>query len=616
MKRITILTAILSFALVSCNKEEEVNTAASNEVVLVQVAENSDAAQNVQVVVTSDTAQNVQDAETSNIAQNDKIVSFSASDLNKIPEGYVCPNVNLPKDDRPDWMSIGAGGSAKSSGKSAKPSGKKASNSAMPSLSAGGGGGYGMHQFNHTIPQFNTEEFTTFAPNGFMSVSTSPLSTFGADVDTASYGFFRQSINKSYKPLNLPLRTEEMVNYFKYDYPAPQPGQPFSVTAELAVSPWNPKTKLLQIGIQTAKQEVVPPSNIVFLLDVSGSMCSSERLPLLKDALLNMIPEMHAADRISIVTYAASQVLVLDGASPTACRSQLSRALEGLQCGGYTDGGRGIQMAYEEAEKHFIKGGNNRVILGTDGDLNVGMTSTSELTAFIEKKRDSGIFLSVLGFGTGNYKDNKLEAIADHGNGNYHYIDTILEARKVLIEERESTIYTVAKDAKFQVEFNPAKIKGYRLIGYESRKLNAEDFANDQKDGGEIGSGAQVTILYELVEADSDFEVPNVNTKYQKPQVIESDEWLTINVRYKDPNGTKSKLLSYPVGASLMTGTMSNNMKLASAVAQVAMILNQSEFVGTATYDSILKQLSEISQSSRDPYRDEFIDLVKRLSKM
>ncbi len=466
------------------------------------------------------------------------------------------------------------------------------------------------------MPEFNTEEFTTFAPNTFMSVTASPLSTFGADVDTASYGVFRKKINDRRKPENLPLRSEEMINYFHYDYPLPTADQPFAVSAELAVTPWNEKTKLLQIGVQTTTAKEYPPSNIVFLLDISGSMCSDDRLPLLKNALLNMLPEMSGKDRISIVTYAGSQTLVIDGASPTYCRSQLAQALEGLNCGGYTDGGRGIQMAYETAEKNFIKGGNNRVILGTDGDLNVGTTSTEELTKLIEKKRDSGIFLSVLGFGTGNYKDAKLESIADHGNGNYHYIDTILEARKVLIDERASTLFTVAKDAKFQVEFNPAKVKGYRLIGYETRKLNAEDFADDKKDGGEVGSGQQVTILYEIVEAGADVDVPEVKTKYQQQTAVPSDEWLTINVRYKEPDGSTSKLISYPVGAALLATKMSDNMAFASAVAMVAMIMNHSEFIGKTTLSDVVKQLDSVSTIKNDPYRAEFKDLVTRLSKM
>ncbi len=469
------------------------------------------------------------------------------------------------------------------------------------------------------VPVFNTTQYTTFEPNGFKSVESSPLSTFGADVDTASYGIFRNYINHNILPEELPLRSEEMINYFHYDYPVPTDDQPFSVTTEISVSPWNAKTKLLQIGIQTRNvkrdSENRVDSNIVFLIDVSGSMKGYDRLELIKSGLINMLPMLRSNDRISIVTYAGETKTVLEGASPVAERSKIASVIQNLTADGWTEGGSGIQMAYKLAQDYFIQGGNNRVILATDGDLNVGMTGVGELTKLIEEKRKTGVFLSVLGVGMGNIKDDRLESIADHGNGNYHYLDTPLEAKKVLIDEFESTIYTVAKDAKFQIEFNPAKIKGYRQIGYESRKLEAEDFADDKKDGGEIGAEQQVTILYELVEADSDVVVPGVTRKYQKTETVPSDEWLTINIRYKEPDGDKSKLLSYPVGQSSLTQNMSDNMKFASAVAQTAMILNKSEFVGTATYESILKQLREIKNINSDEFRAEFVKLVESMPK-
>ncbi|MBQ9395973.1 MAG: VWA domain-containing protein [Proteobacteria bacterium] len=464
------------------------------------------------------------------------------------------------------------------------------------------------------LPELNTEEYKTYEENRFMSVSASPLSTFGADVDTASYAIFRRKLNDGRSVSDLSLRAEEMINYFHYDYPEPKSGEPFSVTTEITTCPWNEKTKLMQIGFQTHKlsKEEMPASNIVFLLDTSGSMYDEDRLPLLKSSLINMLPDMSPDDRISIVTYASDQKLLLDGASPVSGRSDIVNALNALKAGGYTAGGRGIQMAYEVAEKNFIKGGNNRVILGTDGDLNVGLSSESELKALVEKKRESGVFLTVLGFGLGNIKDNRMESLADYGNGSYHYIDTILEARRVLVEERSQTLFVAAKDVKFQVEFNPAKIKGYRLIGYETRKLNAEDFADDKKDAGEIGAGHQVTVLYELVEASSDVEVAGVETKYQKPEVVPSDEWLTVNVRYKEPTGTESKLLSYPVGESSLRTEMSPNMSMAAAVAEVNMIANNSPSKGTSTLDSALELLKNVDIVN-DPYRAEFKSLVEKM---
>ena len=464
------------------------------------------------------------------------------------------------------------------------------------------------------IPEFNTEEYKKIEENRFMSVAVSPLSTFGADVDTASYSIFRRKINHGESVRGISLRAEEMINYFHYDYPDPKAGEPFSVTTEITTCPWNEKTKLMQVGFQTHKlsAEEMPTSNIVFLLDTSGSMHDEDKLPLLKSSLINMLPDMSADDRISIVTYASDQKLLLDGASPVVNRSDIVNALSQLQSGGYTEGGRGIQMAYEVAEKNFIKGGNNRIILGTDGDLNVGLTSESELQKLVEEKRKSGVFLTVLGFGIGNLKDNKMETLADYGNGSYHYIDTILEARKVLVDERSQTLFVAAKDVKFQVEFNPAKIKGYRLIGYESRKLNAEDFADDKKDAGEVGAGHQVTVLYELVEAGSDVEVAAVDTKYQKPEIVPSDEWLTVNVRYKEPTGTESKLLSYPVGESSLRTSMSANMSMAAAIAEVNMIANDSPNKGTSSYDGALELLKNVDIVN-DPYRAEFKALIEKL---
>lgn len=530
----------------------------------------------------------------------------------ELPEGYECPKVNYPIEEIEEEEEYRVLKKVKS-----KPVNKmQASGSVKAAINTVGGSAIpAIRQDLQVVDKLNTEEYSNYDPNRFVNVQATPLSTFGADVDTASYSIFRRKLNDNSSLSGLALRSEEMINYFKYDYPEPKSGEPFGVVTEISQCPWNPKTKLLQIGFQTHKltEAEMAPSNIVFLLDVSGSMYDEDRLPLLKNALLNMLPDMFLRDRISIVTYASNQRLVLEGASAKFCRSQISDALNSLSARGYTAGGRGIQMAYETAEKHFIKGGNNRVILGTDGDLNVGISSATELKEFIEKKRDSGIFLTVLGFGMGNYKDNRLETLADYGNGSYHYIDSILEARRVLVDERSQTLFVAAKDVKFQVEFNPAKIKGYRLIGYETRKLAAEDFADDTKDGGEVGAGHQVTMLYELVESGSDVVVPEVKTKYQKQETVPSDEWLTVNVRYKEPDGTASKLLSYPVGPAHIKSDMSENMKLAASAAAAAMIANKSPFINDFKVKDLLALLDSMKSLKEDSERAEFRALAAKM---
>ena len=462
--------------------------------------------------------------------------------------------------------------------------------------------------------EMNTDEFSQYDPNRFINAAANPLSTFGADVDTASYAVFRRSINEGRAPRNQALRVEEMINYFKYNYPNPKAGEPFSVTTEIAGCPWNKDTKLMLVGAKTRElsQEERPASNIVFLLDISGSMYGRDRLSLIKASIISMLPKLTAQDRISIVTYSGAERFIIDGV-PGDHHATIMKALSLFEAGGVTNGEAGIKMAYAVAKKNYIKGGNNRIILGTDGDLNVGISNTNELKALIEKKRESGIFLSVLGVGMGNYKDSRLEALADYGNGSYHYIDTLREGRRVLVDEFMSTVFVAAKDVKFQVDFNPGKVKGYRQIGYETRKLNAEDFADDKKDGGEVGAGHQVTILYEIVETGSSIDVPEPSSKYQKVQAVQSDEYATVKLRYKKPDGDVSTELSWPVNSSSVRSTMSDNMNFASAVAATAMILNNSTFKGTATYDSVLEQLKGISSLDSDKYRAEFVALVRRL---
>lgn len=466
--------------------------------------------------------------------------------------------------------------------------------------------------------EYNTEEYNYIEENGYTAVSSAPLSTFSADVDTASYTNIRRMIYDGYDVPPEAVRIEEMINYFDYHYSDPDENEPFAVHAELSDCPWNKDTELLMIGINTKSTDSLlddrEPMNLVFLIDVSGSMYSEDKLPLVQKSFSMLTDNLSSRDRISIVTYAGSDEVVLEGADGND-RQRVLDAINSLEAGGSTAGAAGINTAYEIAEKYFIKGGNNRVILATDGDLNVGLSSESELTRLIEEKRESGVFLSVLGFGSGNLKDNKLEALADHGNGNYSYIDSEREAQKVLVDEMSGTLYTAAKDVKFQLEFNPANIKGYRLIGYENRTMAAEDFNDDTKDAGEIGAGHSVTVLYELVPVDSPMEIGS-DLKYSANSESKKmgNELLTVNIRYKEPDGSESKLLSYPVERSLYSKTKSENMTFAAAVAEFGMLLRNSRYIGDITYSNIATQLSEYDYHS-DEFKDEFVYLVNTMKR-
>lgn len=464
----------------------------------------------------------------------------------------------------------------------------------------------------------NDEEYNYISENGYTAVSSAPLSTFSADVDTASYTNVRRMIDDGMDVPPDAVRIEEFINYFDYDYTDPADGEPFAVHTELSDCPWNDETELLMVGINTKGFDAVlderPAMNLVFLIDVSGSMYDDNKLPLVQKSFSMLTDNLTAADRVSIVTYAGSDEVVLEGADGND-RKKILRAINDLEAGGSTAGAAGINTAYDIAQKYFIDGGNNRVILATDGDLNVGLSSESELTRLIEEKRESGVFLSVLGFGTGNYKDNRLEALADYGNGNYSYIDSEKEAKKVLVDEMSGTLFTVAKDVKFQLEFNPANVKGYRLIGYENRVMAAEDFNDDTKDAGEIGAGHSVTVLYEIVPADSKMELGESELKYASDsEDVMGDELLTVNIRYKEPEGSESKLLTYPVNKSLYSDKMSADMNFASCVAEFGMLLRNSRYIGDVTYKDVSAQLSKYDYSD-DDYKDEFIYLVNTMKR-
>ena len=471
---------------------------------------------------------------------------------------------------------------------------------------------------SEVIDNYNTEEYDAINENIFHSPLKNALSTFSIDVDAASYSNMRRFLNNGQLPPKDAVRIEEMINYFNYNYEQPKGVDPFSINTEISTAPWNAKHQLVHIGLQGRKiaTESLPPSNLVFLIDVSGSMNNANKLPLLKSAFRLLVDQLRPQDHVAIVVYAGAAGLVLPSTSG-AEKETIINALDKLSAGGSTAGGEGIRLAYKTALENFKKDGNNRIILATDGDFNIGASSNAEMQRLIEEKRDAGIYLTALGFGMGNYKDSKLETIADHGNGNYAYIDNIMEAKKVFVNEFGGTLFTIAKDVKIQVEFNPAKVQAYRLIGYENRKLRDEDFNNDKKDAGELGAGHTVTALYEIIPVgvESDF-IPVDDLKYQKNKVAgdaaRSNELMTIKLRYKQPEGDKSKLLTHVLeDRSTVFSQTSENFRWSAAVASFGMILRDSEFKGDLAIDDVLNIAQTARGEDAEGYRIEFINLVK-----
>lgn len=475
----------------------------------------------------------------------------------------------------------------------------------------------------------NQEEYSKWEEQGFFSVMEQPLSTFSADVDTASCSNLRRLIREGYDLESLPegaVRIEEMLNYFSYDYEEPVGQEPFGVTTQISRCPWNEEAELLMVGLKTEdiSYEQAPASNLVFLLDVSGSMGEPDKLPLLQSAFAELTDNLSSRDRISIVTYASEDTIVLEGAVGSEKR-KIKQALNSLKAGGGTWGSRGIETAYALAEENFIKGGNNRVILATDGDLNIGMTTEEELEELISKKKETGIFLSVLGFGTDNIKDNKMETLADKGNGNYAYIDCMQEAKKVLSEEMTATLLTVCKDVKLQVEFNPELVEAYRLLGYDNRVLDRKDFQDDTKDGGEIGAGHSVTALYEIVlreplihgVAESEIEDLKYGNEYRKRAGETSaagpkyKEWLTVSIRYKKPAGSKSELLEYPIGYDSYCEKPSDDFLFAAAVAEFGLLASHSEYPEDASVEHVERTVRKLDL--KDSYKMEFLELVEEV---
>lgn len=463
---------------------------------------------------------------------------------------------------------------------------------------------------------FNTEEYAAVDENGFLSVADSPLSTFSANVNTASYANLRRIINDGASREKIPsgaVRIEEMLNYFHYDFITPQPGEPFALNAQIADCPWNPDTKLMVLGIQAQLPATSAGNgaNLVFLIDVSGSMSDPEKLPLLQKSFRVLVEQLTEKDRVSIVVYAGQSGLVLEGASGNE-KTRILDAIDSLMPGGSTNGMSGMKLAYEQAEANFIEGGVNRIILASDGDLNVGVTSESGLKDYVAAKRQTGIYLSVLGFGKGNFKDTKMETIAHYGNGNYSYIDSLAEAHKVFEEDLMANMVTVADDVKLQVEFNPAYIKGYRQIGYETRQMAAEDFNDDTKDAAEMGAGHQSIVVYELVLNGSAQEVGTSELKYQQPLPgIENGEWMTLSLRYKDPGAPVSKGISYALRANAYTDFPDEDWVFVSSVIEFSMIAAHSDKLGSASLKDALERARQSSKG--DPQRQEFANLISKL---
>jgi Ca-activated chloride channel homolog len=464
-----------------------------------------------------------------------------------------------------------------------------------------------------------SEEYDAIIENEFVGTMKTPLSTFSVDVDKASYSNMRRFFTQNQRPPVNSVRIEELVNYFNYDYPQPANNDAFSINTEYVNCPWNKKNKLLLVGIQGKKIPIdkVPATNMIFLIDVSGSMSDENKLPLVKKSLIMLVEQMRSIDKIGIAVYAGESGIALES---TFCtpenKDKIISSIASLQSGGSTAGASGINLAYNMAAENFIKDGNNRIVLCTDGDFNVGVSDDGELVKLIEEKRKGGVFLSILGYGMGNYKDAKIEKLADKGNGNYAYIDDVNEAKRVLVEQFSATIMTIAKDVKIQIKFNPKNVKEYRLIGYENRALAAEDFDNDAVDAGEVGSGASVTALYEIVPADTLQTEYSINKNGASSVDLNANNLLcNLKIRYKAPAGIASKLIEKPIDnrcSAFENGT--NNIRFAASVASFGMLIRFSKFVGMATFESVYKYAKGSANGSAE--RQEFLEIVKQAHDM
>ncbi|MDQ6528856.1 VWA domain-containing protein [Flavobacterium sp. LHD-85] len=465
------------------------------------------------------------------------------------------------------------------------------------------------------IPETNTESYAELEENPFESPLKEPLSTFSIDVDNASYTNIRRFINEGQKVPKDAVRVEEMINFFKYKYPQPEGEHPFAINTEYSDCPWNKNSRLLKIGLQGKNIPManLPATNLVFLVDVSGSMDEPNKLPLLKESMKVLVKELRSIDKVSIVVYAGSAGVVLEPTSGDN-KDEIMDAFDDLHAGGSTAGGEGIELAYKLAQQNFIKEGNNRVVIATDGDFNVGASSDDDMLKLIEQKRESGVFLTVLGFGMGNYKDSKMEILAGKGNGNYAYIDNIQEANRFLGKEFKGSMFAIAKDVKIQIEFNPNHVQAYRLIGYENRKLNAEDFKNDKIDAGELGSGHSVTALYEIVPVGAESDYVTSDLKYTKtPKAIEnhSDELATVKFRYKKPDGNKSiEIVNIIADKKTDLKNSSQDFKFTTAVSWFGLKLRDSKYIANSSSSDIKSLAKSGLSNDEDGYRSEFVRLV------
>lgn len=472
--------------------------------------------------------------------------------------------------------------------------------------------------------EYEREGYDFILENKFLKVSDNPLSTFSIDVDAASYSNVRRYINEGALPPAGAVRIEEMINYFTYNYPQPINDDPFSVQTEMAECPWNKDHRLVLVGLQGKKIPVenLPPSNLVFLIDVSGSMQDENKLPLVKASMQMLVDQLREEDHVAIVVYAGAAGLVLPS-TPGSEKIKIKQAIQSLEAGGSTAGGAGIKLAYATAKQHFNREGNNRVILCTDGDFNVGASSDDAMERLIEEERKSGVFLTVLGYGMGNYQDAKMQKLADKGNGNHAYIDQINEAKKVLVNEFGGTLFTIAKDVKLQIEFNPANVQGYRLIGYENRMLAKEDFNNDKKDAGDMGSGHTVTALYEVIPAGVKTDLldkvdPLKYTPVKSKEISSAGkELMTVKLRYKKPDGDKSRLIEQPVTDTHKSWRdASENFRFAASVAGYGMLLRNSEFKGNLNYQTIQQMAKTAIGTDKEGYRKEFLKMVATTAKL
>ena len=493
----------------------------------------------------------------------------------------------------------------------------------MSSLASPGIAGYANRTYAPQ-PNFNTEDYDRIQENRFHRATQEPQSTFSIDVDAASYSNLRRFINNGQRPPEDAVRIEEMINYFDYEYVEPTGKHPFSINTEVSDCPWQPKHRLVHIGLQGkhTPSENLPAANLVFLIDVSGSMSAANKLPLVQTSFKLLADQLRPQDRVAIVVYAGAAGLVLEPTTGNN-KTKIKEAIDKLQAGGSTAGGEGIRLAYKTAKEHFIKGGNNRVILASDGDFNVGVSSDGELVRIVEEERKSGVYLTVLGYGMGNYKDNKMQKLADSGNGNHAYIDNLDEARRVLVSEFGGTMYTIAKDVKLQLEFNPAVVQGYRLIGYENRVLNNADFDDDQKDAGELGAGHTVTALYEIIPVgiESKFLAADKDLKYQQrdltPTANRSNELLTVKFRYKAPEADNSQLMEEVImDKKSSLDKTSDNFRWSAAVATFGMLLRNSEFKGDANYEQCKKLAAGARGKDTEGYRAEMIRMIETVGLM